>query len=94
LIVCSFFNVFLFEDVDVCLSCGSWEGRGKIRYYGFILFGCWGKISTGTLSCLLLQLQYLFIHLFTLFYFFLHLTYFIYIYFFMYILNDNMQRIQ
>ena len=38
----------------------------------FILFGSWGKILTGTLSCLLLQLQYLFI----LFYFvFLSLTY-------------------
>ena len=60
-------------------------GGGEIRYYGFILFGCWGKISTETLSCLLLLLQYLFIHLFILFYSFLHLTYFIYIYFYVHI---------
>ena len=40
-----------------------------------ILFGSWGKISTGTLSCFLLQLQYLSI----LFYFiFLYLTNFIF----------------
>ena len=69
-------------------------GGGRIRHYGFILFGCWGKISTGTLSCLPFQLQYLFFRIFILFYFFPHLTYYIHIYIFMYILNDNMQRIQ
>ena len=73
----------------VKVELGEGGGGGRIRHYGFILFGCWDKISTGTLSCLLLQLQYLFFHLFILFYFFPHLTYFIYICF-MYILNDNM----
>ena len=33
-------------------------GVGVSVIYG-IPFGSWGKISTGTLSCLLLQLQYL-----------------------------------
>ena len=55
------------------------SGRGSVVYaclnyllLFFILSGSWGKISTGTLSCLLLQLQYLFF----LFYFvFLSLTY-------------------
>ena len=37
-----------------------------IIYYFFILFGSWGKISTGTLSCFLLQLQY-YLFYFTLF---------------------------
>ena len=35
-------------------------GVGVSVIYG-IPFGSWGKISTGTLSCLLLQLQYSFI---------------------------------
>ena len=34
-----------------------WDGGGGSAIYGFVLF-VWGKISTGTLSCLLLQLQY------------------------------------
>ena len=46
-----------------------------IIYLFIILFGSRGKISTGTLSCFLLQLQYLSI----LFYFiFLYLTNFIF----------------
>ena len=36
------------------LMLGQW---GSI-IYGFIPFGSWGKISAGTMSCLLLQLQY------------------------------------
>ena len=36
------------------------RGGGGPVIYG-ILFGSWGKISIGTWSCLLLQLQYLFI---------------------------------
>ena len=46
---------------------GEWGGGSVI--YG-IPFGSWGKISTGTLPCLLLQLQYSFIlFYFTLFFF-------------------------
>ena len=44
-------------------------GGGGSVIYG-IPFGSWGKISTGTLPCLLLQLQYSFIlFYFTLFFF-------------------------
>ena len=44
-------------------------GEGGSVIYG-IPFGSWGKMSTGTLPCLLLQLQYSFIlFYFTLFFF-------------------------
>ena len=36
---------------------GGLDWDGGFAIYGFVLF-VWGKISTGTLSCLLLQLQY------------------------------------
>ena len=45
-------------------------GGGGLLFMVFIPFGSWGKISTGTLPCLLLQLQYSFIlFYFTLFFF-------------------------
>ena len=34
------------------------QGQWGSIIYGFIPFGSWGKISAGTMSCLLLQLQY------------------------------------
>ena len=43
---------------------------GGLLFMVFIPFGSWGKISTGTLPCLLLQLRYSFIlFYFTLFFF-------------------------
>ena len=44
-----------------------WDGGSAI--YGFVLF-VWGKISTETLPCLLLQLQFLLLFLLILFHFF------------------------
>ena len=47
-----------------------WGGGGGGSVIYGIPFGSWGKISTGTLPCLLLQLQYSFIvFYFTLFFF-------------------------
>ena len=51
---------------QTAVKVGGWGGS---VIYG-IPFGSWGKISTGTLPCLLLQLQYSFIlFYFTLFFF-------------------------
>lgn len=58
-------------------------------FYGFIPFGSWRKISTGTLSFLLQLQNYSSI----LFYYF-SLSNVFYIFFKMYILIDNTQRIQ
>ena len=48
----------LFMGKEVKDGQGSGGRGGGSVIYG-IPFGSWGKISTGTLSCLLLQLQYL-----------------------------------
>ena len=68
---------------DTYLSVYGEGGKGSLRIrrgggggfvmYGFIPFGFWGKISTGTLSCLLLRLQYLFIFLSNVFLFFMYI---------------------
>ena len=46
---------------NVVKVVGEGGGGGLLFFFIIIPFGSWGKISTGTSSCLLLQLQYLFI---------------------------------
>ena len=86
-----------YRVILMCIICVGERGKGWLRLGGkgcllfyCILFGSWDRISTGTLSCRLLQLHYLFINLF-LFYFFSLSNVF---YIFMYLLTDNMQQIQ
>ena len=43
----------VYDDIYMCLLMGKGANGGS-AIYGFV----WGKIATGTLSCLLLQLQY------------------------------------
>ena len=74
-----------YRVVLICLFIGRGSEAAKVGgsvIYG-IPFDSWGKISTGTLSCLLLHLRCLFILL----YFSLSNLFYI----FMYILTDNMQ---
>ena len=48
--------IFIYLSMEKGAKGGlDWDGGSAI--YGFVLF-VWGKISAGTLSCLLLQLQY------------------------------------
>ena len=70
----------------MCLFMGKWVkggegsggGGGGGVFFG-IEFGYWGKISTGTLSCLLLQLQYVIFFKISLYFVFLYLMYYIFL---------------
>ena len=57
---------------------GQGSGGGGVSVIYGIPFGSWGKISTGTLSCLLLRLQYLIFFKISFYFVFLYLTYFIF----------------
>ena len=65
------------------MSFNGERGKGRLKVGGRdsvicgIPFGSWGKLPTGTLSCLLLQWQHLFILVYFTFLRFLPLTYFI-----------------